>query len=165
MEQADEATEFGYNPQRKEKLNKGNALYNFRGFVICLWTDRIEDEISNDHGTMFQGLSSNLLGVRDWTRLSGAHLETLSSSSVECCSFIMIHSAGHWDHLFLCGSLLTPGLAWGHGSGHIQKLHFTWFRAPEPSTVPYNTQESLGNPLVGMKQVLKKMSSLYWHRS
>ena len=44
MEQADEATEFGYNPQRKEKLNKGNALYNFRGFVICLWTDRIEDE-------------------------------------------------------------------------------------------------------------------------
>ena len=58
MEQADEATEFGYNPQRKEKLNKGNVLYNFRGFVICLWTDRIEDEISNDHSTMFQGLSS-----------------------------------------------------------------------------------------------------------
>lgn len=62
MEQADVATEFGYNPQRKEKLNKGNTLYNFRGFVICLWTDRIEDEISNDHSTMFQGLSSNLLG-------------------------------------------------------------------------------------------------------
>ena len=55
MEQADVATEFGYNPQRKEKLNKGNTLYNFRGFVI-------EDEISNDHSTMFQGLSSNLLG-------------------------------------------------------------------------------------------------------
>lgn len=62
MEQADEATEFGYNPQRKEKLNKGNApysttsgcaiLYNFRGAVVSLWTDRIENESSNDHSTM-----------------------------------------------------------------------------------------------------------------
>lgn len=151
--------------ERKTEQRKCTILCNFRGFVICLWTDGIEDEISNDHSTMLQGLSSNLLGVRDWTQLSGACLETLSSSSVECCSFITIHSAGHWDHLFLCGSLLTLGLPWGgHGSGHIQKLHFTWFRAPAPSTVPYNTQESLGNPLVGMKQVLKKMSSLHWHR-
>lgn len=30
-----------------------------------------------------------------------------------------------------------------------------------PSTVPRNTQESLGNPLVGMKQVLKEMSRAY----
>ena len=34
MEQADEATEFGYNPQRKEKLNKGNAPYSTTSGVL-----------------------------------------------------------------------------------------------------------------------------------
>ena len=48
--------------ERKTEQRKCTILCNVRGFVICLWTDRIEDEISNDHSTMLQGLSSNLLG-------------------------------------------------------------------------------------------------------